>query len=119
MSAYAKSIVSALVAVLYATLVVYQSATGDGLQLLDLLPVLVALFGAVLTYVVPNVPQLPWAKAVVNGALTVLAALTQLTADGTSGVTLVAVLVSVVGALAVYQVPNRGAPATGQQFVTG
>jgi hypothetical protein len=106
MSAYAKSIVSAIVAVLYATLVVYQSVTGDGLQLVDLLPVLIALFGALLTYVVPNVPQLPWAKAIVNGALTVLAALSQVFASGTSGVTLVAVLVSVAGALAVYQVPN-------------
>lgn len=107
MTTYAKSLIAILVAVAYAVLLAWQAATGDGFQILDVLPVATALGGALLTYLVPNVPQLPWAKAAVNLVLGVLAALTQLFADGASGVTATAVLISVVGAIAVYQVPNR------------
>jgi len=56
---------------------------------------------------VPNVPALPWAKTVVQATLGIVAALTQLFADGTSGIGLTAVAVTVLGALAVYRVPNQ------------
>lgn len=114
MTAYRKAIVAALIAVLYAGLLAYQGAAGDGLQPLDALPVLAAVLGAVLTYLVPNVPQLPWAKTAVNSALGVLAALSQVFADGTNGVSVTAVLVSVIGALLVYEVPNAAVDIPGE-----
>jgi len=107
MSTYAKSLIAALVAVAYAALLAWQAATGDGFQPVDVLPVIAALGGALLTYVVPNVPALPWAKTVVQATLGIVAALTQLFADGTSGIGLTAVAVTVLGALAVYRVPNQ------------
>ena len=114
MSTYAKSIIAALVAAAYAVLLAWQAATGDGYQTLDVLPVAAALGGAVLTYLVPNVPQLPWAKTAVQLVLGIVAALSQLFADGASGVSLAAVLITVVGAVSVYAVPNSPVDQPGQ-----
>lgn len=114
MSTYAKALVASLVAVVYAGLTAWQAATGDGFQVLDLFPLGLAVAGAVLAYVVPNVPQLPAAKAVVQGVLSVLAALSTLVADNPAGVDATAVLVTIVGALLVYQVPTRGAVIEGE-----
>lgn len=105
---YAKALVASLVAVAYAALLAWQAATGDGFQLLDVIPLGLAVVGAVLTYVVPNVPELPVAKVVVQGALSVLAALSTLLTEHPAGVDATALIVTAVGALLVYQVPNQG-----------
>jgi hypothetical protein len=108
-SKYAKAVVAALLAVLQVALLAWQAHTGDGFQALDLIPVSTAVAGAVLTYLVPNVPQLPWAKAAVTTVIQILAALEVLYQNGPVGVNVTAVLVAVIGAVVVYQVPNASA----------
>lgn len=107
MSAYAKSIVGAIAAVLVAGVTAWQAATSDGFQLVDLLPVAIAVAGALLVYVVPNVPELPTAKAWVAGVLAVLTALsTGLT--GLSGkADAVQVVFAVGSAFLTWYVPNQ------------
>jgi outer membrane lipoprotein SlyB len=57
-SAYAKSIVGALAAVLIAGINAWHQVGGGMFRPITLIPVATAVAGAVLTYLVPNVPQL-------------------------------------------------------------
>lgn len=105
-SAYAKSIVGAVAAVLIAAITAWQSATSDGFQLVDLIPVGIALAGALLTYVIPNVPELPAAKAWVSAVLAVLTALS----TGLTGLSpkadAVQTVFALAGAFLTWYVPN-------------
>lgn len=106
MSPYAKSIVGAVAAVLIAGITAWQTATSDGFQLVDLLPVVIALAGALLTFVVPNVPELPAAKGVVAGALAVLTALSTGLTGLSAKADAVQVIFAVAGAFLTWYVPN-------------
>lgn len=109
MSAYAKSIVGAVAAVLIAVITAWQAATTDGFQLVDLVPIGIALAGAFLTYLAPNVPEAPTLKAWVAGTLAVLTALS----TGLTGLSpkadAVQVVFAVAGAFLTWYVPNNPA----------
>lgn len=108
MSQHAKALVAALVAVLYAGLTAWQDNVGGGhFHPVQLFPLTAAIGGAVLTYLVPNVPELPYAKAAVTGVLGAVAAVAVLFQDGGVTPNVVAVLLAVLGTVAVHQVPNK------------
>lgn len=112
MSKYAKSLVASLIAVLYAGLTAWQANVGSGhFHAVALFPVTAAVGAAVLTYVIPNVPELPYAKAVVTGVLQAVAALAVLYQDGGVTSNVVAALLAIVSTVVVHQVPNA-VPAT-------
>lgn len=106
MSEYAKSLVAAVAAVLIATITAWQLVVDDGFQLVDLLPVASAALGAVLTFVVPNVPELGTAKAWVHGALAIVTALSSFVTDHPAEVNVANLLVAGLGTLLVWYVPN-------------
>lgn len=87
MSQHAKSVIAAMAVVIVSGVQAWQLATVGGFRAVDLLPVATVIVGAVLTRVVPNVPELPWAKTVVHGALAVLTALSTLVGSHPAGIT--------------------------------
>jgi fluoride ion exporter CrcB/FEX len=104
-TAYAKSIVGALAAVLIAGINAWH-VSGVGFRPITLIPVATAVAGAVLTYLVPNVPQLPWAKGAVAGVLGVLTALSTYLEGTPATVSVSSLIVVALGALATWYVPN-------------
>lgn len=111
MSQYAKTLVAAVAAVLIAGVDAWQSVTaGAPFRPIDVLPIAVAVAGAVLTYVIPNVPELPAAKAVVSGVLAVLTAAATFATGHPADVTLLNLIVAGLGALLTWYVPNLPAP---------
>lgn len=108
MSAYAKSVVAAVAAVLIAGVTSWQAAAADGFRLVDLLPIGIAVASATLTYLVPNVPELPWAKAAVSGVLAVLTAVATVVTGHTAQVDVANLLIAGLGALLTWYVPNLG-----------
>ena len=54
LSPYAKAVVAAVCGIIVSVLVVMQSVSGDGFSLQDWLVIGVALFQAVVVYLVPN-----------------------------------------------------------------
>lgn len=106
MSRNAKSVIAACAAVVITGIQAWQVATAGGFRPVDLLPVATAVVGAVLTRVVPNVPELPAAKAWVAGALAVLTALSTFVGDHPSGVTAANLLTVAAGALLTWYVPE-------------
>jgi fluoride ion exporter CrcB/FEX len=105
-SAYAKSIVGALAAVLIAGINAWHQVGGGMFRPITLIPVATAVAGAVLTYLVPNVPQLPWAKGAVAGVLGVLTALSTYLEGTPASVSVSSLIVVALGALATWYVPN-------------
>lgn len=106
MSAHAKTVIAALVAVVITALQAWPIIQGGGFHLITALPVACAVVGAILTHVVPNVPELPWAKAVVSGALALLTALATFVGQHPSGITAGTLLTVAAGAFLVWFVPN-------------
>jgi hypothetical protein len=106
MSAHAKSVMAALAAVIFAGITAWQSATADGFAWSDLIPIAVVVVGSVQTHVIPNVPELPWAKAVVAGSSAVLAGLATVVAADPSGVTVGKLITVGAGAFLVWFVPE-------------
>lgn len=105
MSAHAKTVAASFAAVLITAITAWQSL-GGGLRLVDLLPVAVIVLGAVQTHVIPNVPELPWAKSVVAGSSSILAAVATYVAADPSGYTAAKLLTVASGAFLVWFVPE-------------
>lgn len=106
MSSYAKAIVGGIAAVLIAGITAWQAATVDGFHLISLFPVATAVAGAVLTYVAPNVPELPTMKAWVSGAFAILTALSTAITGQSAKADVVTIAFAGLGALATWYVPN-------------
>lgn len=87
MSAHAKSVMAALAAVIFTGITAWQSVTADGFAWSDLVPLAVVVVGSIQTHVIPNVPELPWAKAVVSGSSAVLAGIATVLSPDPAGVT--------------------------------
>lgn len=110
MSQYAKSIVAAVAAVLIAGIQAWQVAVdGRPFRLIDGLPIIVAIVGAFLTYLVPEVPELEKAKTWVAGAFAILTALATFTTGHPADVTVLNLIVAGLGAAVTSYVPNLGA----------
>jgi hypothetical protein len=108
---YRKAVVSALVAVAYAGLLVWQVQSGNGFQATDLFPVTAAVGGALLTYLVPLSPDAPHLKTVVAGVLQAVAAVAVLFQNGGTGPNVTAVLLAVFGTVVVHKVKYEPAAA--------
>lgn len=112
MSQYAKSVIAAFAAVVFAGITAWQQIVGGGpFRPVDIIPLAVVIVGAVNTAVVPNVPELPWAKTVVHGSAAVLSALATVVAADPSGVTASKLLTVAASSLLVWFVPEFGGPA--------
>lgn len=110
MSQHAKSVVAAFGAVVFVAITAWQQATAGGFRRVDLIPLAVVVVGAVQTHVIPNVPELPWAKSVAAGSAAVLSALATLVASDPSGVTAGKLLTVAASAFLVWFVPEFGGP---------
>lgn len=108
MSAHAKAVLASLAATVIVAVQAWQIFTVGGFRPVDLLPIATAVVGALLTYVVPNVPELPWAKTVVHGAAAVLTALATFVGSHPSGVTIANVGTVAVFSFLVWYVPELG-----------
>lgn len=110
----AKTTVAAVAAVAMAGVTAWQIVTRDGFTWWDLIPVAAAVFAVACTDQVDNTITSPKAKAVVHGALSLLAAITAAMAtvvgSEPSGVSAAKLAVAVLGTLAVYAYPEL-APA--------
>lgn len=108
----AKTGVAAVAAVVMAGVTAYQIATRDGFTWWDLIPILAAVFGVACTDHVDNTIGSPAAKAIVHGALSLLAAVTAALAvvvgSEPSGVSLTKLAVAGLGTLAVWAYPELG-----------
>lgn len=121
MSQHAKSVIAAFVAVVYVAITGWQQVTTGGFRWADLLPLAVIVVGAIQTYLAPNVPELPWMKALVAGSAAVLSALATLVAQDPAGVTASKLLTAGAGAFLVWFVPEFGylpATTTGAHLIT-
>jgi len=102
----------ALVAVLMAGLVSYQTLATDGVSVQDWCSIAVAVIGAVGVYLIPNTPALDWAKAGVAVLLAGAQAAVQVSGDGViSGTEWLTVAIAAIGVISVYVAPNRPAVA--------
>lgn len=100
----------ALVAVLMAGLVSYQTLATDGVSVQDWCSIAVAVIGAVGVYLIPNTPALDWAKTGVAVLLAGAQAAVQVSGDGViSGTEWLTVAIAAVGVVSVYVAPNRPA----------
>lgn len=107
MSAYAKTIVAAVAACLLAGVTSWQTiAAAAPFRPVDALPIACAVLGAVLVYVVPNVPELPAAKGIVSAVLAALTAVSTVLVGNNAHVDVAAAIVAGLGALATWYVPN-------------
>lgn len=119
MSNYAKTIVASVAAVLLAGVTSWQTISyGAPFRLVDALPIAVAVVSAVLVYLVPNVPELPWAKGGVSAILAVLTAASTALVGNNAHVDVAAAVVAGLSALATWYVPNL-APAVGAVAALG
>lgn len=109
----------ALVAVLMAALVSFQTLATDGVSVQDWASIAVAVLTAVGVYLIPNVPaSLSWAKTAVAMLLAGAQAAVQVTATGgIDGQGWLTILIAAIGVISVYVVPNKTAtparPAVG------
>lgn len=115
LSPAAKTKVAAVVAVVMAGVTAYQTVTAGGhFTWFDVIPVLAAIFGVATTDHVDNTIGSPAAKAIVHGALSLLAAITAALAavvgSEPQGVSLTKLAVVGLGTLAVWAYPEA-APA--------
>lgn len=118
LSRHAKAVVAAVVAVLYAGLLAWQTATGNnGFQPTDLFPVTAAVGAAILTWLVPILPEFPHAKTLVAGFLQAIAAVGVLYENDGVAPNVAAVLLAVAGTVAVHTVTNSTAPTSGGEHV--
>jgi hypothetical protein len=103
----------ALVAVLMAALVSFQSLATDGVSVQDWASIAVAVLTAVGVFLIPNVPaSLSWAKTVVAMLLAGAQAAVQVTAEGgITGQGWLTIAIAAIGVVSVYAVPNRAAVA--------
>lgn len=109
MSQHLKAIVAALIAVVYAGLLAWQAASGNGFQAVDLFPLTAAVGAAVLTYLVPEVPELRNAKAIVMGVLQAVAAVGVLYQNDGLAPNVTAVALAVLGTVLVQKVKGPDA----------
>lgn len=111
MSQYAKAIVASVAAVLLAGIQAWQTVVdGSPFHLIMALPIAVAVFGAFLTYLVPEVPELARAKSWIAGSFAILTAIATFVSGHPADVTVLNVIVAVLGAVLTAYVPNL-APA--------
>lgn len=103
---HAKAIVAALVAVVVVGVTTYQSVASGGFRWVDLVPVAAAVIAAVQTKLVPNVPELPWAKSAVQLGAAVVGAISVVVAADPTGVSVAKIGTVVVGAFLVWFVPE-------------
>lgn len=103
----------ALVAVLMAALVSFQTLATDGVSVQDWASITVAVLTAVGVYLIPNVPaSLSWAKTVVAMLLAGAQAAVQVTvAGGITGPGWLTIAIAAIGVISVYVTPNKTAPA--------
>lgn len=107
LSPHAKSVVAGLAATALAGVTAWQSLAAGHLRAADLLPVVLAVLGALQAHVVPTVPELPWAKAGVAGAGAVASAVATVVAQDPGGVTAAKVSTVALGAFLVWLVPEQ------------
>lgn len=114
LSPAAKTNVAAVAAVVMAGVTAWQIATRGGFTWWDLIPVTAAVLGVATTDHVDNTIGSPKAKAVVHGALSLLAAVSASVAavagPEPSGVSATKLAVAALGTLAVWYVPELAAP---------
>lgn len=99
----------ALVAVLMAALISFQTLAMDGVSVQDWASIAVAVLTALGVYLIPNVPvSLSWAKTVVAMLLAGAQAAVQVTVGGgISGQGWLTILIAAIGVVSVYVVPNK------------
>jgi hypothetical protein len=99
----------ALVAVLMAALISFQSLATDGVSVQDWASIAVAVLTAVGVYVIPNVrSSLSWAKTVVAMLLAGAQAAVQVTTEGgITGAGWLTIAIAAIGVVSVYAVPNK------------
>lgn len=120
MSQYAKSIVAAVAVVLLAGIQSWQTVVdGRPFHLLDVLPIAVAVTGAFLTYLVPEVPELAKAKSWIAGAFAILTAIATFVSGHPADVTVLNVLVAGLGAVLTAYVPNLETPEVAAALAVG
>jgi hypothetical protein len=103
----------ALVAVLMAALISFQSLATDGVSVQDWASIAVAVLTAVGVYLIPNVPaSLSWAKTAVAMLLAGAQAAVQVTtAGGITGAGWLTIGIAAIGVVSVYVMPNRATVA--------
>lgn len=106
LSPHAKSVVAGLVAAALAGMTAWQSLGAGQLRAADVLPVVLAVLGALQVHLVPNVPDLPWAKALVSGSTAVASALAAVIASDGGGLTAAKAATVGVGAFLVWFTPE-------------
>lgn len=103
----------ALVAVLMAALISFQTLGTDGVSVQDWASIAVAVLTAVGVYLIPNVPaRLAWAKTAVAALLAGAQAAVQVTAGGgITGQGWLTIAIAAIGVVSVYAAPNKTSQA--------
>lgn len=105
---YGKSIVAGLVLVATAVqAALSDSATGGRLTQIEAVQIAVAAANAALIYLVPNVPQWPWAKTVLAAILAVLQLAVSLIVDGIDSADMSALLIAALMVLGPAAAPSQ------------
>lgn len=113
LSPYRKAVIAAIVAVVYAGLVAWHAnSDGHGFHWVDAFPIVAAVGGAILTYLVPLSEDAPHLKTLVTGVLQGVAAVSVLFQNDGVAHNLLAVLVAALGTVTVHQVRNATAAET-------
>lgn len=104
---YGKSIAAALVVVATAVqAALSDSATGGRLTQIEGVQIAIAAVNAALVFLVPNVPQWPWAKTVLAALLAALQLATSLIVDGIGSADVSALIIAVLMVLAPAMSPS-------------
>jgi hypothetical protein len=108
MNVYAKSAMAVLVTIISA---ITAALTDNTIDVTEWINVAIAGAGAAAVFAAPNVPGSLYTKAVLAVLTAVLTALVSYVSSGLSMAEIMQLVVVGLGALGVYAVPNRPAPA--------
>lgn len=110
---YGKSISAGLVVVATAVqAALSDSATGGRLTQIEAVQIAIAAVNAALVFLVPNVPQWPWAKTVLAAVLAALQLATSLIVDGIGSADVSALIIAVLMVLAPAVSPSTSVTGT-------
>lgn len=105
---YGKTIAAALVVVVTAVqAALSDSVTGGRITQIEGVQIAIAVVNAALVFLVPNVPQWPWAKTVLAAGLAVLQLTTSLIVDGVGSADVSALVIAALMVLAPAMSPSK------------
>lgn len=105
---YGKSIAAAMVVVVTAVqAALSDSSTGGRITQIEGVQIAIAVVNACLVYLIPNIPQWPWAKTVLTAGLAVLQLATSLIVDGIGSADLSALIIAALMVLAPAAAPSK------------